>query len=96
MTYTIPDPVPHSDACHGRQLHVHCGFSCQSVSKAHEHAKYFVGCTATGQGQTGVTYKGAKRYVSAHMPLIVFLENVGGLSKKDRERIIADFEAIIW
>ena len=69
-----------------------CGFCCQSVSKQNKNCKDFEGCCTTGVGKTGITYQASVAFIRKRLPVIVLMENVGGLSQKDRARVIADME----
>ena len=71
-----------------------CGFSCESVSRQHNKSQDYVGCIKSGAGKTGYTYSGAKNYIAVHLPFMLFLENVGGLSKQDRAQIVSDLETL--
>ena len=71
-----------------------CGFCCQSVSKANPSAKNYIGCCESGKGKTGSTYQQSRSYIAQHLPVLVLLENVGGLSAQDRLRVKEDLMAL--
>ena len=71
-----------------------CGFSCQSVSKQNSNNKDYEGCCTTGVGESGMTYKASNVYIGKHLPMVLFLENVGDLSTKDRARAKKDLEML--
>ena len=71
-----------------------CGFSCKSVSSQNPNAICFVGCLGQGTGKTGQTYQHNRSFIRRRLPIVVLLENVKGLSAKDRRRVVRDLRAM--
>ena len=71
-----------------------CGFSCKSVSFQNKNRKKYRGCTLRGSGTTGRTYRSALKTIRRLLPFFVFLENVSGLSSKDRKAVRRDLEKL--
>ena len=55
------------------------GFSCKSVSGLNNNRLDFADAIYTEEGETGVTFAGAKDYIADKLPRIFLLENVTGL-----------------
>ena len=64
-----------------------CGFSCQSVSSANTHRSDYHGCLASGTGKTGKTFQACMQLIALLLPILVWLENVHGLSVSDRATV---------
>jgi site-specific DNA-cytosine methylase len=71
-----------------------CGFSCQSVSSANTHRSDYHGCLANGTGKTGKTFRACMQLIALLLPILVWLENVSGLSAADRATVVAELEAL--
>ena len=69
------------------------GFSCKAISSLNQASRFFDQCCETGAGSTGETYCGILNHVRVHLPLLVVMENVRGISRQ-AQKIIAHFRDI--
>ena len=71
-----------------------CGFSCKSVSRANMFRSQFQDCLRQNSGTTGKTFRAAMRIIALCQPILVWLENVAGLSQGDREYVVKELERL--
>ena len=71
-----------------------CGFSCKSVSRSNKNAAKFKNCLKYELGTTGKTCRAAIRTVALLLPILLFMENVQGLSAGDRAFVIRELEKL--
>lgn len=71
-----------------------CGFSCKSVSRSNKNCAQFRNCLEYARGTTGKTFRAAILTVALLLPILIFMENVQGLSQRDRAFVVQELEKL--